>query len=302
MISAIRLMARAVRGWGRIAGSAVGERAAVGERDRVVGGIDVGDRALVAARAAARVAGVERRLELGPGQRLEQVRAPARERDAERVEPEADPPDARDRVDVARVAEVVEPADQLGGVGTEEGEVEQAVVERADRLAEGALGEVVVRRRAQVGGVLGAAAAVGRAGADRGVGELGLKPGELDQVVVAARAADDRVEVADRSAPRPTPPRAARQGTGAAAAPPGGPRSTSGSTSSSAARRLTKVVLAVRRKSGSSAIDSASRSRRSPIAFIIRFRFPTRAEMSGARAASAPESCELSTIRFSSAA
>ncbi len=41
---------------------------------------------------------------------------------------------------------------------------------------------------------------------------------------------------------------------------------------------------------------------RSPIAFIIRFRFPTRAEMSGARWASAPESCDESTIRFSNAA
>ena len=50
-----------------VAGVAVGERAAVGERDRVVAGVDVGHRALVAARAAAGVAGVERRRELGRG-------------------------------------------------------------------------------------------------------------------------------------------------------------------------------------------------------------------------------------------
>ena len=66
--------------------------------------------------------------------------------------------------------------------------------------------------------------------------------------------------------------------------------STSGSRSSSAARRLTNVVFASRMKSGSFAIDSRERcSLRSPIAFIIRSRFPTRAEMSGARSASAPE-------------
>jgi carbonic anhydrase/acetyltransferase-like protein (isoleucine patch superfamily) len=35
-----------------LAGLAVGERAAVGERDRVVGGVEVGDRVLVATRAA----------------------------------------------------------------------------------------------------------------------------------------------------------------------------------------------------------------------------------------------------------
>ena len=51
---------------------------------------------------------------------------------------------------------------------------------------------------------------------------------------------------------------------------------TSGSRSSRAARRLTNVVLARRRKSGSREIASARRSLRSPIAFIIELRFPTR--------------------------
>ena len=54
-------------------------------------------------------------------------------------------------------------------------------------------------------------------------------------------------------------------------------------------------------KSGNWQIALASCSLRSPIAFIIRFRLPTSAEMSGARSASAPESCEVSTIRFSKA-
>ena len=61
-----------------------------------------------------------------------------------------------------------------------------AVGERADRLAEGALGVVVVGGDLEVLGVLGAGAAVGRAGADRGARRSArLQPAELDQVVVA---------------------------------------------------------------------------------------------------------------------
>jgi carbonic anhydrase/acetyltransferase-like protein (isoleucine patch superfamily) len=61
-----------------LAGLAVGERAAVGERDRVVGGVEVGDRVLVATRAALGVAGVKGAGALIGGQRLEQVGEAAR--------------------------------------------------------------------------------------------------------------------------------------------------------------------------------------------------------------------------------
>ena len=103
-------------------------------------------------------------------QRLAEIGAAAGLREAEGVEGRLDPADAAGRVDGAGVAEVVEPADELRRVGAEEGERGVAVLKRADGLAEGALGVVVVGGHLQVVGVLGAGAAVGRAGADRASG------------------------------------------------------------------------------------------------------------------------------------
>jgi hypothetical protein len=54
-------------------------------------------------------------------------------------------------------------------------------------------------------------------------------------------------------------------------------------------------------KAGSFETASASASFWFPIAFIITSRFPTKAEMSGARSASAPESFEASTSKRSRA-
>ena len=77
--------------------------------------------------------------------------------------------------------------------------------------------------------------------------------------------------------------------------------STRGSRSSSVARRLTKVVFAWRMKSGSREIASFSAVDWLPIAPIIRSTSWIRSDMSGARAASAPERCEVSTINDSKA-
>ncbi len=76
--------------------------------------------------------------------------------------------------------------------------------------------------------------------------------------------------------------------------------STSGSTSSSVALRFTAVVLKLRMKSGSWLTAVVSEVFCRAIAFIIWSRLPTSAERSPRRSASAPESCEPSTISCSS--
>ena len=73
----------------------------------------------------------------------------------------------------------------------------------------------------------------------------GCSAGQLDQVVVGARAAHDRVEVADRRHRVGGGGAQRGRGTGAARVATGFEASTSGSRSSSAARRLTKVVFGV---------------------------------------------------------
>src|SRR5205814_5950401 len=72
------------------------------------------------------------------------IRKPVREPRAEGVEGGLDAGDRAVRVvDARRRAEVVKPGDELGGVGAEGGEVGKAVAKRADRLPEGALGDVL---------------------------------------------------------------------------------------------------------------------------------------------------------------
>ncbi len=77
--------------------------------------------------------------------------------------------------------------------------------------------------------------------------------------------------------------------------------STSGSTSSSAARRFTNVEFDRRMKPGSCSIALASASFSSPIARVVSFRLPISAARWSRRSASAVTSCELSTMKRSSA-
>src|SRR5215217_858598 len=85
---------------------------------------------------------------------------------------------------------------EIRGVGAKEGEVGEAVSKRAHRLPEGALGEVLIGGLAVVG--VGVLAAVRRAGADRRFGERWRVSGQLDEVVLASRAADRALQVGDR--------------------------------------------------------------------------------------------------------
>ena len=190
--------------WDRVAvaGLAVGERAAVGERDRVVGGVDGAERALVAARAAAVVAGVERAGErvLAPGSgRVEDVGQAAGTRDAERVEGRADAADAADRVDVARSGRSRRTSRRARAC-------RRGRTRGWSRRCDSAQ---TVSPKAPW--VKSSSAAICRSSAFAGPGpqsgepeptaasaSVGLEPGELDEVVVAAGALDDRVEVADR--------------------------------------------------------------------------------------------------------
>src|SRR5215208_7402244 len=111
----------------RLLGWIAGERPVVGERGRVVAGV-----ALVGARAAGVLVGAadpgdvdDRRLGI-----LEQVG----EAGAEGVEGRRDAPYATVRVLDPRGPEVVEPGDELGGVGAKERQVRQPVAKRAHRL------------------------------------------------------------------------------------------------------------------------------------------------------------------------
>ena len=154
----------------------------------------------------------------------------------EGVEGRADPADAAVGVGDPGVAEVVEPAGQLGRVGAEEREL----VERVARAPSPTRG-----RRP------GAAAPLALHRPDRrSCARLRLQAGQVDEVVVRARVLDDHVEVADR---RHEVGRGGAEVAEERAEPiaTGFEASTSGSRSSSVARRLTAVVLKLRMKSGS---------------------------------------------------
>src|SRR5215217_3702085 len=114
-----------------------GQGAVVGERGRVIAGVSLVGAGTAGVFVGAADAGdVDDRR----GRVLEGVG----EAGAEGVEGRGDAPDATVRVLDPRGSEVVEPGDELGGVGAEERQVGEAVFKRAHRLAEGALGEVVI--------------------------------------------------------------------------------------------------------------------------------------------------------------
>ena len=133
-----------------------------------------------------------------------------------------------------------------------------AVAKRADRLAEAALGVVVVGGDLEVLGVLGPGPALREAGADRDVAQGRLRELQLDKVVCLRPGAR---MIAERSRTVGTASRAVarssiRNGSSSFAA--GRAATPSGWRSSSAARRLTNVVLALRRNGGSREIARAS--------------------------------------------
>src|SRR3954470_20370911 len=140
---------------------------------------------LAATRAAVVLVALERRLErlaaqLGRDQ-LELPRA-ARPREGEGVGVDADARDRTERVVDAGVAEVVEPAQQIGGVGPEEVELGGVALERVPAGLERAVADLAV--------------GLHLAGGD--VAQRDLEFGELDQVVGLARPAHDPGQVAQR--------------------------------------------------------------------------------------------------------
>src|SRR3954453_5038648 len=142
---------------------------------------------LAAARAAVVLAALERRLErLAPQLGRDELELPRASGPGERegVGVDGDAPDGPERVVDAGVAEVVEPAQQVGGVGPEEGELGRVALERVPRGLERAVAQLAVR--------------VDLAGGD--VAKRDLQLGQLDQVVGVAGPAHDVREVPQRRA------------------------------------------------------------------------------------------------------
>ena len=274
-------MGRAAPGSGRSPGLAV-ERAAVGERDRVVGRVDVVDRPLVATRAALGVAGVERGDSARSGvSGSARFGAAARKREAEGVEGRARSGRCRRSRRWSRSGRsrrTSRPA-RACRRGRRRAAARSCAARRPTRRRRPACSCRRGRwRDLEVGGSRRSRASRSRPRPRRAPAAAGsARPGRCRRRGRRTIASRSRiVGTASAAAARSVPRNGAQLG-----APTGFEALTSGSRSSSAARRLTKVVFDSRRKSGSSEIASASRSLRSPIAFIIWFRFATRAEMSG---------------------
>ena len=258
-------MGRAAPGSGRSRAS----RSVAPRRGAVGGGLGRG------ARAAAEAGSVSQPVE-ALRRRDRRERAAGRVVvEGERVEDRLDPRVVAVRVVVGRaLAEVAQPADELGRVGAQELEHRLGLCERLAARAEGRRGGVLER------GQLARRVASGRCWRRRG-----------------ARAGAGRGSSAATPA---TSGRSSRRN-GARSFVAGLDASTSTSRSSSVARRFTNVVFARRSVVGSrpSAWPSATFS--SPIARAVAFVLPTRPERSSRRSASAPTSREESTRKRVSA-
>ena len=254
---------------------------------RLVGTGAVVGLVLAAAGAAVVLAALERGLQrrvaqLGRDQ-LELARAAgAGEREGVRVD--ADARGRAERVVDAGVAEVVEPAEQVGRVGPEERELGRVALERVLRGLERAVALLAV-------------------GVDLARGDVAQRLLQAAVSSIRSFAAPGRLTIRERSlsvgrASRASGRSSARNGRSFLAT--GLDSSTSGSRSSSAARRLTNVVLARRWKPGRRPIDSASASFWLPIAVVVVASSSTRPARSSRRSAMSVTSWEEETMKRSS--